>query len=310
MYHEPVLVNEVNHYLLKDRKGFYLDGTAGGGGHSEAILNQLSSSGTLISLDMDDDAIEFAGARLNKFGKQSTIIKSNFKDFDIVLAQLGVKRIDGILLDLGVSSHQLNEAERGFSFSQNARLDMRMNRTQTLSAFDIVNEWPHQELKRILKDYGEERRAAQISRAIVKTREQNQIETTRQLAAIVTGNVHHKYEVKTLARVFQALRIAVNEELRNLKEALEKSMLHINEGGRIVVLSYHSLEDRMTKHFFKHEAARCECPPRAPVCFCNKKDRVKILTRKAVTPGVEELSQNPRSRSAKLRAAELIAVGE
>lgn len=306
MYHEPVLKEEVIQYLLNDKNGIYLDGTLGGGGHSELILTKLTTKGMLIGLDMDNDAQTFATKRLKKWTGQLVIAKKNFKDFDLVLQEKGIPKLNGILLDLGVSSYQIDTPEKGFSFSKEGALDMRMDGTGGTAAADLINTAPHGELIRIFREYGEERQAKRIAKIIVTERQINPIQTTFELTSLISRVSAPQHRVKTLARIFQALRIAVNDELQNLETCLQKSMSHLKQGGRIVVISYHSLEDRIVKKFFRKEAAKCECPPELPICICNKKDTLKILTKRPVTASATEIEMNTRSRSAKLRAAEFI----
>ncbi len=308
MYHEPVLTHEVGRFLVNEPDGIYLDGTAGGGGHSADILERFPNT-TVVSLDRDEDAIEAVRNRLAKFGSRSIVCKSNFSDFDQALERLKIEKVNGIFLDLGVSSHQIDTAERGFSFRQEGRLDMRMDRSQERTAYDVVNNASWQELANIFRTYGEERRSASIAKAIVMKRTRSKIETTEQLAKIIEEKTPPKHRVKSLSRVFQALRIFLNAELDNLSQTLEKSLDALQPSGRIVILSYHSLEDRVTKRFFKNEASQCECPPDIPICICNKRPRLKILTRRVVQPTLEEVRRNPRSRSARLRAAEYIGTG-
>ncbi len=306
MYHDPVLCKTTIDYLATKPGGIYLDGTLGGGGHAEEILARLNATGRYIGLDLDAEALAQAGKRLHAFRARTVLARCNFKNFETVLDGAGIKNIDGILLDLGVSSHQIDTARRGFSFSAKGDLDMRMDQGQELTAADIVNYLPEAELSRIIWEYGEERRSRAVARAVVGARAQGRIESTEQLARIVSRVLPAEQQVKSLARVFQALRIAVNDELVSLRDTLHKSMGYLNRGGRIVVLSYHSLEDRIVKNFFKYEAAQCECPPELPVCVCNKKARLKILTRRPRRPEQTEIEKNPRSRSAKLRVAEVM----
>ncbi len=306
MYHEPVLKEEVIQYLLNDKNGIYLDGTLGGGGHSEIILNNLTKAGILIGLDMDNDAQKFATKRLNKWTDQLVIAKKNFRDFELVLQEKGIPKLNGILLDLGVSSYQIDTPEKGFSFSQDGALDMRMDETGGTAAVDLINTAPLSELIRIFREYGEERHASRIARVIVAERQSNPVNTTFGLTKLIHRVSAPQHRVKTLARIFQALRIAVNDELQNLRTCLQKSTGYLRQGGRIVVISYHSLEDRIVKNFFRNESSKCECPPEFPICICNKMDTLKILTKRPVTASDAEINLNARSRSAKLRAAEFI----
>lgn len=304
MFHEPVLVKQVVGYLIGDRNGVYVDGTLGGAGHAQAILESLGRRSKLVALDRDDDAITYAKQKLQPFADKVIIRKSNFKDLGQVLEELRMKRIHGLFLDLGVSSHQIDTAERGFSYSLAGDLDMRMNRQQALTAKEIVNTYSEGDLSALFKKYGQERKSRAAARSIVKGRKLSAITTTQALKRTVGRVLPPEYRIKSLARIFQALRIAVNDELRNLTDALNSCLDHLLPGGRIVVISYHSLEDRLVKDFLKWESAGCVCPPELPVCVCGKKSRIKILTKRPVRPSEHERRLNPRSRSAKLRAAE------
>ena len=304
MYHVPVLTKEAVGYLMGDKNGCYVDGTLGGGGHAEAILQQLSKKGRLIGIDQDPEAIEFAKERLREFKKKFNIVQDNFGNLKIILKKVGVEKVNGILLDLGISSYQIDTPERGFSYSFDGKLDMRMNTGQKLTAFEIVNEYPESKLAEIFKTLGEERRFRAVARAIVKARKLKAITTTFDLKNAITQVLPFQNRVKSLARVFQALRITVNDELANLKEALQTSLKFLAQGGRIVVISYHSLEDRIVKLFFKTESERCICPPELPICNCGRPGSLKILTKRPIRPSESEIDNNQRSRSAKLRAAE------
>lgn len=306
MFHEPVLVEEVLHYLVSDPNGVYLDLTVGGGGHARALLERLHPDARLIGLDRDREALEAAGQRLKQFGDRVTLRQSNFRDFVRVLQELGVERVHGLLLDLGVSSHQIDAPERGFSYSADGALDMRMDRSQTLTAADIVNTYSEAELARLFRDFGEERKARQVARAVVMERKKRHIATTGALAQVVGSRFPPEQRVKSLARVFQALRIAVNDELSSLAATLERALDSLYPGGRLVVISYHSLEDRLVKDFFREQARDCVCPPHVPVCVCGHQARLRILTRRVVRPTPAEVARNPRSRSARLRAAEAL----
>ena len=286
-----------------------VDGTVGGGGHAEAILENTAPDGILIGIDADADALGAAKKRLARFGERTILVKGNFADMETILAEEKIGKVDGILLDLGVSSHQLDTAERGFSFAQDAPLDMRMDRSNPKSASDLVNTLPWEELARIIRNYGEERMAGRIARAIVKERTNSPIRTTTDLAGVVVrafprGAEHQRIHPAT--RTFQALRIAVNDELSSLRKALADGMERLKPGGRFSVISFHSLEDRIVKNAFRAGEKGCTCPPDLPVCACGRKPRLKVVTRKPVTPGDEEISDNPRARSAKLRTAERI----
>ncbi len=304
MFHEPVLKEEALTFLVTAKNGIYLDGTLGGGGHSEAILKNIHKSGRLIALDLDNDAIHFSRTRLKH--KNFLVEQANFKNLGEVLKKLKIKRVHGILLDLGVSSYQIDTAEKGFSYRASGKLDMRMNSKQQLTAHEITNTFSEEKLCEIFKKYGEERRYRAISRVIIRVREKNVIETTTDLQEIISMVLPYQNRVKSLSRIFQALRIAVNEELENLKAALESGLDYLTTGGRLVVISYHSLEDRIVKNFFKQESRRCVCPPDLPICVCGEPGRLKILTKRSIQPSKEEVQRNPRSRSARLRTAEML----
>ena len=304
MFHEPVLTKEAVGYLMGDKNGCYVDGTLGGGGHAEAILQRLNKKGRLIGIEQDHEAIEFAKERMQELKKKFYIVQDNFGNLGMILKKVGVEKVNGILLDLGVSSHQIDTPERGFSFSFDGKLDMRMNTGQKLTAFEIVNEYPESKLAEIFKTLGEERRFRAVARAIVKSRKLKAITTTFDLKNAITQVLPFQNRVKSLARIFQALRIAVNGELANLKEALQTSLKFLTQGGRIVVISYHSLEDRIVKLFFKTESERCICPPELPICNCGRPGSLKVLTKRPIRPSESEIDYNQRSRSAKLRAAE------
>ena len=305
-YHTPVLSQEVLFYLLTARNGFYVDGTLGGGGHAKAILEQLTSSGKLIGIDLDDDALEAANKSLERFSERAFFVKENFRNLKSVLSQKGIESVQGILLDLGVSSYQIDEPAKGFSFQTDERLDMRMDRHQQVDAKHVVNQYEEQALVDILWMYGEEKHSRRIAKAIVQLRVEKPIETTGQLASIIERTVSKQFLNKTLARVFQAIRIEVNNEMENLRQALCDCVDVLNPGGRIVVISYHSLEDRLVKYAFR--AASAESIPSGNKIIPDTPLRpvLKILTRKPVTASEEEMAINPRSRSAKLRAAEKV----
>ncbi len=305
--HEPVMLQEVFSWLVGNKTGIYVDGTIGGAGHARAILEK--SEATLIGIDCDADALRAAEERLAPFGSRKVLIKANFADLASVLKELNIDQVDGVLLDLGVSSHQLNTAHRGFSFSQAAPLDMRMDQDLKFRAYDIVNHFSSVELEKIIRLYGEEKMAARITRAISRTRQVSPIETTIELADLVTSVMpaHMKRQkIHPATRTFQALRIAVNNELECIVPAIEGAVGALSVGGRICVISFHSLEDRIVKNLFREMAATCVCPKDIPYCVCQKKAVLKVLTRKAVAPSVSETQLNPRARSAKLRVAERI----
>jgi 16S rRNA (cytosine1402-N4)-methyltransferase len=303
-YHEPVMVKEVIDSLLVSRTGVYVDGTVGGAGHSYAILKNTDAF--LVGIDCDDEALEFAERKLSEFGSRKVLIKANFADLDNILKSLNIEKVDGVLLDLGVSSRQLDETQRGFSFSQQAPLDMRMDRNLKLSAYDIVNSFAQNELEKIIRFFGEERMAARIARAISQRRQESPIETTTQLAAIVASCMAAKLKwqkIHPATRTFQAIRIAVNNELDNIKPAIDAAVEALKPGGRLCVISFHSLEDRIVKNEIRFLEGVCVCPRDVPVCVCQKEAKLKNLTRKPIIPAEEEIEANPRARSAKLRVA-------
>jgi 16S rRNA (cytosine1402-N4)-methyltransferase len=300
-YHEPVLLSEAIEYLNLRKNGIYVDATLGGGGHSRAIL-QAEPTIRLISFDQDMDAIENANLLSEKHNV--TLIHANFSSLWTELALQRIKKIDGILFDLGVSSHQIDYAQRGFSFMLDGDLDMRMNTNGKISAFDVINNYKEEELSRIFTLYGEERESRRIAAAIVRERSNYSIKKTIQLAEIIDLATRSHQKMKAKARIFQALRIYVNSELDVLRMALQDAVKILNPLGRIVVISYHSLEDRIVKHTFREEEKDCCCDENALLCTCNKVSTLHVLTKKPVVPASEEMERNSRARSAKLRAAE------
>lgn len=305
--HIPVLLKEVIAYLNIIPEGIYVDCTVGGGGHARAILERLGRAGWLVGIDQDNLALEKARQVLQPSRARVDLIRGNFRYLDDYLDRLGIKEINGVLLDLGVSSYQLGEPERGFSYQADTVLDMRMDREKPLSAQVIVNQWPEEALYRILRDFGEERWASRIARFIVEERRRRPILTTGQLVEIVKAAVPASARRKgphPARRTFQALRIAVNDELGALSEVLDIAIQRLTAGGRIVVISFHSLEDRLVKSKFREAATACICPPGTPVCVCGRVPVLRLLTRRPVFPEAEEIERNPRSRSACLRAAE------
>lgn len=305
-HHVSVLLDASIDALNIRPDGIYVDGTLGGAGHSREIASRLTT-GHLIGIDRDETALAAAGERLAPFMDRVTLVHSNFCEMDSVIRSLGYGGVDGVLLDLGVSSPQLDESSRGFSYMADAPLDMRMDRGDTLTAFQVVNEWSYDELKRILFDYGEERYAPLIAGAICRRREQKPIATTLELVDIIRGSVPPaalREKQHPAKRSFQAIRIAVNDELGAVSKAMEAAIPMLNPGGRLAVITFHSLEDRIVKSSMAEAARGCTCPPSFPVCVCGKKPKVKLLSRKPILPGAEELEENPRARSAKLRVCE------
>lgn len=307
MPHRSVLLEEAVAWLLTRRDGTYVDCTLGAGGHSEAILRRLDEAGRVIGLDRDEEALRIAKERLAPFGDRATLVKADFRHVGTVLDGLDVREADGFLLDLGISSMQVDTPGRGFSYQHDERLDMRMDRSQPLCAWDVVNRWSEAEIRDILFRYGEERFASQIARAIVCRRERGDIDTTGELADIVKAAIPaaaRRSGPHPARRTFQAIRIAVNDELGALQEGLAQMLDRLRFGGRIVVITFHSLEDRICKRQFAEWAQGCVCPPSFPVCTCHRRPRVRLITRRPIVPSEEEVRENPRARSAKLRVVE------
>ena len=306
--HIPVLLDECIKYLNIKPDGIYVDGTLGMGGHSEAILQRLTT-GRLISIDRDITAIERAGERLAPYADRLTIVHGNFRDLDAILDEQGVRLVDGMLFDLGVSSPQLDEADRGFSYMSDAPLDMRMDASDNIDAWFIVNRWPQEKIERILRDYGEERHAARIAARIAERREEKEIETTLELVDVIKSAMPAaalREKQHPAKRSFQAIRIAVNDELNAVHTLMDSAPDRLKPGGRLCVISFHSLEDRIVKNAIHAREDGCTCPREAPVCTCGFVRTLKSVTRKPITAGGEELELNPRSRSAKLRVAERV----
>ena len=304
-YHVPVMLKECIQGLNIKDNSIIVDATMGGGGHSEAILD-ANPTALLFAFDQDPDSIDFATQRLKRFGNRVTIIEDNFENMRTQLAFCEINRVDGILFDLGVSSFQLDEASRGFSFSQDSPLDMRMDKSQELTAEIILNEYSLDSLTRVIRDFGEEKAARRIATLIVQERAKVNFKTSTDLNKLIEANfkMNPKFITKTLSRVYQALRIEVNREMEVLSRVLKDALNILNPGGRLVIESYHSLEDKIVKDFMKFESLECTCPPNFPICNCGKKSTLKILTKKPLTAISEEVTLNNRSRSAKLRIAE------
>lgn len=305
--HVSVLPEEAVRYLVPKAGGVYVDGTLGGGGHAKKILEASAPDGIVFGLDRDREALTAATERLRSFGGRFQAIHTNFAEVEKALAQIRIAEIDGMLLDLGVSSYQLDEQARGFSFQQDAPLDMRMDTSSGETAADLVNSRSEGELSRIIREYGEERWAVRVAKHIVQARERAPIETTLQLVDVIKGSIPRaKWEdrLHPATRTFQALRIAVNRELESLEKGLEAGIRLLRRGGRMVVISFHSLEDRIVKNTFRDLAKGCICPRLTPICVCGKVPEVKIVTGRPILPDMEEIRDNPRSRSAKMRVAE------
>ena len=307
-HHVSVLLWECIEGLDIKPDGIYVDGTLGGAGHSSEIVKRLEN-GRHIGIDRAPIALKAAGERLKPYEDRVTLVHSNFCEIASVLDDLNIDGVDGILLDLGVSSPQLDDGGRGFSYMVDAPLDMRMNNEDSLSAYDVVNSWSFEELKKILYEYGEERYAPRIASAICARREQKPVETTLELVDIIRGAMPAaalREKQHPAKRSFQAIRIAVNDELNSVAKVMEDAIPRLNKGGRLAVITFHSLEDRIVKNAMASAAKGCTCPPNFPVCVCGKKPQVKIITRKPIVSGDEELERNPRARSAKLRICERI----
>ncbi|NLD17741.1 MAG: 16S rRNA (cytosine(1402)-N(4))-methyltransferase RsmH [Tissierellia bacterium] len=303
--HQSVLLTETIESLNIKSDGIYLDGTLGGGGHSLEIVKKLDK-GLLIGIDQDTDALEKATSVLKDYDERVIIKKSNFKDFDNILDELSIGNIDGALLDLGVSSYQLDSGERGFSYHQNFPLDMRMDSENPLNAKIVINDYSQEELEEIILKYGEERWARRISEFIVQERNKSPIETTFELVEVIKKAIpkSQRMEKHPAIKTFQAIRIEVNDELNIIEKTIEKIVSRLNPDGRLAIITFHSLEDRIVKNTFRYLERDCICDPRAPICTCDKVSKIKVLTRKPILPSQEEIDQNPRSRSAKLRVVQ------
>ena len=305
--HKSVLLDETINGLNIRPDGIYVDGTLGGGGHAYEVCTRLGTKGSIIGIDQDAAAIEAADARLKDFGEKVTIVRSNYCDMKSRLHELGIDKVDGIILDLGVSSYQLDTAERGFSYREDAPLDMRMDTRQKMTARDIVNDYSEMDLYRVIRDYGEDKFAKNIAKHIVTQRGKGPIETTGQLAEIIRGAIPMKYQKKSghpAKRTFQAIRIELNRELEVLRDTLDDMIELLNPGGRLCIITFHSLEDRLVKSAFKKNENPCTCPPDFPVCVCGNVSKGSIVTRKPILPSKYEMEANSRSKSAKLRIFE------
>ncbi|ACZ08840.1 Ribosomal RNA small subunit methyltransferase H [Sebaldella termitidis] len=303
-YHKPVLFDEVIENIVTNKEGVYLDCTLGGAGHTQGILENTSEKGVVIAIDQDDDAIEFAGKKLENYKERIKIFKDNFKNLDTVLYMAGYEKVSGILMDIGVSSYQLDDPERGFSYKYEAKLDMRMNKNAKISAYEVINEFSEQEIADILYKYGEEPKSRRIARKITEARKEKKIETTTELADIVIRAIGKSMKRHPAKRTFQAVRMYVNQELEVLEEALEKAVELLEDRGRLLVITFHSLEDRIVKNKFREFEKPCKCPPNIPICVCGKESLGKVITKKPIVAGELELNDNSRAHSAKLRVFE------
>ena len=305
--HKSVLLNETIDGLNIKPDGIYVDGTLGGGGHAYEVCRRLGEKGSIVGIDQDAAAIEAASARLKDFGEKVTIVRSNSCDMKSKLHELGIDKVDGIVLDLGVSSYQLDTAERGFSYREDAPLDMRMDTRQKMTARDIVNDYTEADLYRVIRDYGEDKFAKNIAKHIVQARAMKPVETTAELSEIIRASIPMKFQKKSghpAKRTFQAIRIELNRELDVLRDSLDDMIDLLNPGGRLCIITFHSLEDRIVKSAFRKNENPCTCPPDFPVCVCGKKSKGSIITKKPILPSEEELEYNSRSKSAKLRIFE------
>ena len=305
--HVSVLLNETIDGLNINPDGIYVDGTLGGGGHAYEVCKRLSDKGRLIGIDQDGEALEAAREHLKEFEDKITLVRSNYCEIDTILKDLDIDKVDGIVLDLGVSSYQLDNLERGFSYKSDAPLDMRMDQRQVKTAADVVNTYSENELFRIIRDYGEDKFAKNIAKHIVMERQKKPFETTAQLSEVIKHSIPMKFQNKgghPAKKTFQAIRIEVNKELTVLRDSIDKMIELLNENGRICIITFHSLEDRIVKTKFRENENPCTCPPDFPVCVCGKVSKGKVITRKPIVPGDKEITENKRAKSSKLRIFE------
>jgi len=303
-YHKPVLFDEVMENIISEGDAVYVDCTLGGGGHTEGMLERSSTESKVIGIDQDKEAINFAKERLKKYGNKIEIFQDNFRNLDTVIYLAGHNKVDRILMDIGVSSNQLDNLERGFSYRYDAKLDMRMDRNLKISAYEVVNDFSEKEITDIIYKYGEEPKSRKIAKNIVEYRKNKKIETTLELSEIIIKSIGKSMKKHPSKRTFQAIRIFVNKELEVLEEALDKAVNLLNNNGKLLVITFHSLEDRMVKEKFREYENPCTCPPEIPVCVCNKKSLGKVITKKPIIAKESELNENNRAHSAKLRIFE------
>ena len=303
-YHKPVLFDEVIENIISEGDAVYVDCTLGGGGHTEGMLERSSEKSKVIGIDQDKEAINFAKERLKKYGNKIEIFQDNFRNLDTVIYLAGYNKVDRILMDIGVSSNQLDNLERGFSYRYDAKLDMRMDRNLKISAYEVVNDFSEKEIADIIYKYGEEPKSRKIAKNIVEYRKNKKIETTLELSEIIIKSIGKSMKKHPSKRTFQAIRIFVNKELEVLEEALDKAVNLLNNNGKLLVITFHSLEDRMVKEKFREYENPCTCPPEIPVCVCNKKSLGKVITKKPIIAKESELNENNRAHSAKLRIFE------
>jgi len=306
-HHQSVLLNETVDNLIMNKSGIYIDGTIGFAGHAKHILSQLDNKGKLIGIDLDSYALKYSKDNLSKFPKQSySLYKGNFSEFPNIIKNIGISKVDGIVVDLGISSYQIDSGHRGFSYMNDGDLDMRFNDSNGISAKELLNNIDEIELGYIIKKFGEEKKYKKIARNIVKYSKEDKMNTTFDLKEAVQDVTNPRYLNKTLSRVFQSIRIKVNNEIENLNLFLSSSLKYIKKGGRLAIITFHSLEDSIVKHFFKENAISCICPPAFPICNCNYQAKLKIINKKGILPSTEEIKNNSRARSAKLRIAECL----
>ena len=306
MYHKAVLYDEIIENIIVDKDAIYLDCTLGGGGHSMGILENSTKNSKLIAIDQDQNAIDYVNSNINGYEDKIKIFRNNFQNMDTVIYLAGYEKVDRILMDIGVSSKQLDDMSRGFSYKYEAKLDMRMDTSKKLSAYEVINEFSEKELADIIYKYGEEPKARKIASYIVRTRETKNIETTTELANIVIKAIGKKMKKHPAKRTFQAIRIYVNNELEVLEKAIDKAINLLNNNGRLLIITFHSLEDRIVKEKFRYYENPCSCPKDIPICVCNKKSYGRILNKKAIVANSDELDENNRAHSAKLRIFERI----
>ena len=305
--HKPVLLNEIVDNIVMNEEGIYIDGTLGFAGHSSEIVSRLKKNGKLIGIDLDPYALEYSNKRLSKFPKKSySLYKGNFSDFPQIIQKIGITEIDGLIVDLGISSYQIDSKHRGFSYRFESNLDMRFNPDEGLTAKEYLSNLSKSELINIIKKYGQEKQYKKIGLNIYKKIENSEMETTFDLKAAIEEVAYKNKLNKTLSRVFQSIRIAINREFEHLELLLKNSLNHIKKGGRIAIITFHSIEDKIVKNFFKEHSKLCLCPSKFPICICNHKPKLKIYNKKAILPSQIEMISNPRSRSAKLRIAEFV----
>jgi len=306
-YHKTVLLNETIDNLIMNKSGTYIDGTIGFAGHAKHILSKLDNNGKLIGIDLDSYALKCSKDNLSKFPKQSySLYKGNFSEFPSIIKDIGISKVDGIVVDLGISSYQIDSGHRGFSYMNDGNLDMRFNTKNGISARELLNSIDENELGDIIKKFGEEKKYKKIAKNIVKYSREDKMKTTFDLKEAIKDVTNPRYLNKTLSRVFQSIRIQVNNEIDNLNLFLSSSLKHIKKGGRLAIITFHSLEDAIVKHFFKENEISCICPPVFPICNCSYKAKLKIINRKGILPSDEEIKNNSRARSAKLRIAECL----